>query len=95
MATRSSYDVMLEMRAAKEAKDNPTKSKDLHPDTIKRVFEMQQEYIPCTFCSTITKTDVHVNYDGGIAIFTKYVCPRCKNEFMEKDLHESPNQSTG
>jgi len=95
MATRSSYDVMLEIRAAKEAKDNPTKSKDLHADTIRRVFEMQQEYIPCTFCGTITKTDVHVEYHTGIAVFTKYVCPKCKNEFMEKDLYERKNQSTG
>ena len=86
MASRSTYEIMLEMRAAAEVKANPTKAANLHPDTMQRVFEMQQERVPCTFCGAITKTDVHVDYRGGIAVFTRYVCPNCKNEFMEKDI---------
>ena len=78
---------MLEMRAAAELKANPTKAKEVHPDTIRRVFEMQQEIVPCLFCGAITKTDVHVDYNGGISVFTKYVCPKCTHTFMEKDLH--------
>jgi len=29
---------------------------------------------------------VHVEYRTGIAVFTKYVCPKCTHEFMEKDI---------
>ena len=86
MASRSTYEIMLEMRAAAEAKDNPSKTADLHPDTVRRVFEMQQERVPCRFCGTITKTDVNVEYRGGMAVYTLYRCPRCKHEFMEKDI---------
>jgi transposase-like protein len=69
--------------------------KEMHPRALEMLFDMQTPKVPCTFCGTITKTDVHVDYRGGIAVFTKYVCPKCKNEFMEKDLYERTSQSTG
>lgn len=59
----------------------------MHPRAWELLMEMQSEKIPCTYCGTITKTTQHCEYQGGIAVFTKYVCPNCKNEFMEKDLH--------
>ena len=88
MKARSTYQIMQDMKAAKQAEEEERKAivTDAHPDTIRRVFEMQQEQIPCTFCGTVTKTDVHVDYNGGISVFTKYVCPKCKNEFFEKDF---------
>ena len=89
MQARSTYQIMQDMKAAKQAEIDRFTAKDVHPETLRRVFEMQQAQVPCTFCNTITKTDVHVDYRGGIAVFTRYVCPNCKNEFMEKDLHES------
>ena len=75
------------MQAAAEVKANPAKSSNMHPDTIRRVFEMQQERVPCLVCGTITNTEQEVDYRGGISVFTKYVCPKCTHTFMEKDLH--------
>ena len=86
MKARSTYQIMQDMRAAEQAKEDIAKAKVVHPDTLARVFEMQQERVPCTFCQTITDTDVHVDYNGGISVFTKYVCPKCTHEFMEKDI---------
>ena len=63
----------------------------MHPRAWELLMEMQSEKVPCITCGTITRTDVHVEYRGGISVFTKYVCPHCKNEFMEKDLYESNN----
>jgi hypothetical protein len=60
----------------------------MHPRTLELLYEMQSEQVSCIKCNRITKTDVHVEYHTGIAVFTKYVCPHCKFEFMEKDLHE-------
>jgi len=56
--------------------------------TLEILFDMQSEKVPCIRCNTITKTDVHIDNNNGLAVYTKYVCPRCKTEFMEKDLHE-------
>jgi transposase-like protein len=86
MKARSTYQIMQDMKATEQAKEDIAKAKVVHPDTLARVFEMQQERVPCTFCQTITKTDVHVDYNGGISVFTKYVCPKCTHEFMEKDI---------
>lgn len=61
----------------------------MHPRTWEMLMEMQSEKVPCTNCSTITNVTQHVDYRDGISVFTKYVCPNCKNEFMEKDLHEN------
>jgi DNA-directed RNA polymerase subunit RPC12/RpoP len=60
----------------------------MHPRTRSMLFEMQSERVPCIRCGTVTKTDVHVDYRGGMAVYTLYRCPQCKHEFMEKDLHE-------
>ena len=89
MQARSAYQIYLEMKNVKKVEEEKQKSiiSNAHPDTIARVFEMQKEKIPCMACGAITKTDVHVEYHTGIAVFTKYVCPICKYEFMEKDLH--------
>lgn len=87
MNARSAYQIMQDTKAAKQAEIDRFTAKVVHPETLKHLFEMQRERVPCTFCGTITKTDVHVEYRTGIAVFTKYVCPNCKNEFMEKDLH--------
>jgi len=86
MKARSTYQIMQDMRAAEQAREDVAKGKDVHPDTLARVFEMQRERVPCTFCQTITDTDVHVDNAGGIAVYTVYRCPKCKNEFMEKDI---------
>jgi hypothetical protein len=86
MNARSTYQIMQDMKAAKQEEIDRFKAKVVHPETLKLLFEMQRERVPCTFCQTITATDVHVEYHTGIAVFTKYVCPRCKHEFMEKDI---------
>ena len=86
MNARSAYQIWQETKAAKQAEIDKIKAKVVHPDTLKLVFEMQQERVPCTFCQTITDTDVHVDNNGGIAVYTVYRCPKCKNEFMEKDI---------
>ena len=89
MGSLSAYEMYLEIKKAENAEVEKLKAvtTNPHPDTLARVFEMQRERVPCTVCNTVTNTDVHVEYRGGISVFTKYVCPRCKNEFMEKDLH--------
>jgi len=74
------------MKAAKQSEIAKFRGRNVHPRTIELLFEMQREQVPCTFCQTITKTDVHVEYRTGIAVFTKYVCPKCTHEFMEKDI---------
>ena len=91
MKAKSAYEIYLEKKNAKKVEEGQKKAviTDPHPDTLARVFELQQERRSCTVCYAVTQTDVHVEYRGGIAVFTRYVCPRCKNEFMEKDLHES------
>jgi hypothetical protein len=86
MNARSTYQIMQDMKAAKQEEIDRFKAKIVHPETLKLLFEMQRERVPCTFCQTITNTDVHVEYHTGIAVFTKYVCPNCKHEFMEKDI---------
>jgi transposase-like protein len=48
--------------------------------------EMQREKVPCINCLSITNTAQHVDNNGGLAVYTKYVCPHCKYEFMEKDI---------
>ena len=50
------------------------------------LLEMQKEVVPCINCQAITNTTQHIDNNGGLAVFTKYVCPRCKYEFMEKDI---------
>ena len=50
------------------------------------LLEMQAERVPCINCQAITNTAQHVDNNGGYAVFTKYVCPHCKYEFMEKDI---------
>lgn len=89
MKSLSAYDMYIAMRDAKKVEEEKQQSviADAHPDTVARVLEMQQERVPCTNCGAVTKTDVHVEYRGGISVFTRYVCPRCRHEFMEKDLH--------
>jgi hypothetical protein len=86
MKARSAYQIWQETKAAKQEEIDRFKAKVVHPDTLARVFEMQRERVPCTFCQTITDTDVHVDNAGGIAVYTLYRCPKCKNEFMEKDI---------
>jgi hypothetical protein len=86
MNARSTYQIMQDTKAAKQEEIDRFTAKVVHPETLRRVFEMQQERVPCVNCLAITKTDVHVEYRTGIAVFTKYVCPRCKHEFMEKDI---------
>ena len=77
---------MQDTKAAKQAEIDRFKAKDVHPDALKQVFEMQQERVLCTNCFAVTDTDVHVDYSGGMAVYTLYRCPRCKHEFMEKDI---------
>ena len=77
---------MQDNKVAEQAKEDIAKARNVHPDAFARLLEMQREKVPCTFCQAITKTDVHVEYHTGIAVFTKYVCPNCKHEFMEKDI---------
>jgi hypothetical protein len=88
LKARSTYQIMQDIKAADISEKEKLQAKNLHPETLRRVFDMQQEQVPCIKCNKITKTDVHVEYRTGIAVFTKYVCPHCKHEFMEKDLHE-------
>jgi hypothetical protein len=86
MNARSAYQIMQDTKAAKQEEIDRFKAKVVHPETLKQVFEMQQERVPCTNCLAITDTDVHVDYRGGMAVYTLYRCPRCKHEFMEKDI---------
>jgi hypothetical protein len=86
MNARSAYQIMQDTKAAKQAEIDRFKAKDVHPDALKQVFEMQQERVLCTNCFAVTDTDVHVDYRGGMAVYTLYRCPRCKHEFMEKDI---------
>lgn len=88
MKARSAYEIWQAMKAEAQALEDITKGRDVHPDTFRRVVEMQQERVPCLFCGATTKTDVHVDYRGGISVYTLYKCPKCTHEFMEKDLHE-------
>ena len=76
------------MKAAAEAEANKLKVlvATPHPETLRHLFEMQRERVPCTNCLAITNTDVHVDYAGGMAVYTLYKCPRCTHEFMEKDI---------
>jgi hypothetical protein len=86
MNARSAYQIWQETKAAKQEEIDRFTAKVVHPDTLRRVFEMQRERVPCMFCQTITDTDVHVDKNGGVAVYTLYRCPKCKNEFMEKDI---------
>ena len=86
MNARSAYQIMQDTKAAKQEEIDRFTAKVVHPETLKLVFEMQRERVPCTFCQTITDTDVHVDKNGGMAVYTLYRCPKCKNEFMEKDI---------
>ena len=79
---------MQDMKAEAKAKDDIAKGKSVHPDTFKIVLEMQREKVPCLFCNYITNTDVFVDYNGGMSVYTLYKCPNCTHEFMEKDLHQ-------
>lgn len=65
--------------------------KNMHPRTVEILYDMQSEKVACINCGTITNTCTHVDNNGGIMVFTKYVCPHCKKEFMEKDLYEIKN----
>jgi hypothetical protein len=86
MNARSAYQIMQDTKAVKQEEIDRFKAKVVRPETLKQVFEMQQERVPCTNCLAITDTDVHVDYRGGMAVYTLYRCPRCKHEFMEKDI---------
>ena len=86
MNARSAYQIMQDTKAAKQAEIDRFTAKDVHPDALKQVFDMQRERVPCTNCFAITDTDVHVDYRGGMAVYTLYRCPRCTHEFMEKDI---------
>jgi hypothetical protein len=86
MNARSAYQIMQDMKAAEQAEAEKFKAENLHSETLRRVFEAQGERVPCVNCLAITKTDVHVDYRGGMAVYTLYRCPRCKHEFMEKDI---------
>ena len=92
MKARSTYQIMQDTKAAKQAEIDKFKAKDVHPETLKLVFEMQRERVPCLFCQTITNTDVYVDNNGGIAVYTLYKCPKCTHEFMEKDLPRIANE---
>lgn len=87
MKAKSTYQIMMEMKQQAIVEKEKVTS-NIYPDTFKRVLEMQQEKVPCIVCNRLTNTDVHVEYRGGMSVFTKYVCPYCKTEFMEKDLHQ-------
>ena len=86
MNARSAYQIMQDMQDEEQAKVDVAKAKNMHPDALKQVFDMQRERVPCVNCFAITNTDVHVDYRGGMAVYTLYRCPRCKHEFMEKDI---------
>lgn len=58
----------------------------LHDRAWEMLKEMQSEKVPCINCLNITKTEPLVDNTGGFAVYTKYVCPHCKYEFMEKDI---------
>ena len=86
MNARSTFQIMQDMKAAEQAEIAKFKGENIHPETLKKLFEMQRERVPCTNCFAVTDTDVHVDYAGGMAVYTLYRCPRCKHEFMEKDI---------
>ena len=59
----------------------------MHPDVLRFLFELQRIKEKCIHCgSTDTTTGVHVDNNGGYAVYEKYTCNRCKTEFLEKDI---------
>jgi transposase-like protein len=52
------------------------------------LFEMQRTKVNCIRCkSDNVEVGVHVVEQNGIAVYEKYTCRRCTEEFFEKDLH--------
>ena len=59
----------------------------MHPRTQELLFEMQAEKINCIRCGSdeIDKS-TEIDYNGGIAVFMKYTCRKCKTEFLDKEI---------
>lgn len=59
----------------------------MHPRAVELLFEMQQEKVNCIFCnSDAIDKGTEVDYNGGMAVFMKYTCRKCKTEFLDKEI---------
>jgi transposase-like protein len=63
----------------------------MHPRAIEILFEMQAEKVNCIRCgSDAIDKGTEVDYNGGMSVFMKYTCRKCKKEFLDKEIpHES------
>ena len=59
----------------------------MHPRAVEFLFEMQAETVNCIRCgSDAIDKGTEVDYNGGIAVFMKYTCRKCKTEFLDKEI---------
>ena len=61
----------------------------MHPRAVEFLYEMQREKVNCIVCkSDAIDKGTEVDYNGGIAVFMKYTCRKCKTEFLDKEIHQ-------
>jgi DNA-directed RNA polymerase subunit RPC12/RpoP len=48
---------------------------------------MQAEKVNCIRCGSIEiDKGTEVDYNGGMAVYMKYTCRKCKKEFLDKEI---------
>jgi transposase-like protein len=59
----------------------------MHPRAVEFLFQMQAEKVNCIRCqSDEIDKGTEVDYNGGISVFMKYTCRKCKKEFLDKEI---------
>ena len=59
----------------------------MHPRAVEILFEMQAEKVNCIRCGSIEiDKGTEVDYNGGMAVYMKYTCRKCKKEFLDKEI---------
>ena len=59
----------------------------MHPRAVELLFEMQAEKVNCIRCGSIEiDKGTKVDYNGGMAVYMKYTCRKCKKEFLDKEI---------
>lgn len=50
---------------------------------------MQEEKVNCIRCgSDAIDKGTEVDYNGGMSVFMKYTCRKCKKEFLDKEMYK-------